>query len=82
VAPDKSGHVVYLEKLGRDGQWHVAETSTVSASSTFSFAWVFGTPGDKQLRARVLGGPVNVGGASAPVAVSVSLPPLAMLPTG
>jgi hypothetical protein len=81
VAPDKSGHVVYLEKLGRDGQWHVAETSTVSAGSAFSLPWTFGTPGDKQFRARVLGGPANVGGASAPVSVSVSLPPLATLGT-
>ena len=81
VAPDKSGHIVYLERLGRDGQWHLAERSTVSAGSTFSFTWTFGYPGDKQFRARVLGGPLNVGGASAAVPVSVSLPPISALPT-
>jgi hypothetical protein len=82
VAPDKSGHVVYLERLGRDGQWHVAETSRISDGSTFSMRWTFGFPGDRQFRARVLGGKVNVGGASAPVPVSVALPPLSALPAG
>jgi hypothetical protein len=81
VAPDKFGHIVYLERLGRDGQWHVAETARISAGSTFSFGWTFGYPGDHQFRARVLGGKVNVGGASAPVPVSVALPPLSALPT-
>ncbi len=80
VAPSKAGHVVYLEKLGSDGRWHIVQTSTISASSTFAFNWTFGTSGTKQFRARVVGGPVNVGGASTPVTETVALPPVSQLP--
>jgi hypothetical protein len=80
VAPSKADHVVYLEKYGSDGSWHVVQTSTISAASTFSFNWTFGTSGTKQFRARVVGGSVNVGGASAPVTETVALPPVSQLP--
>jgi hypothetical protein len=80
VAPGKPGHVVYLEKLGSDGAWHVVETSAISASSTFAFNWTFGTSGTKQFRARVVGGSVNVGGASPAVSETVALPPVSQLP--
>ena len=82
VAPSKSGHVVYLERLGRDGHWQVVETSTVTSASTFAFNWTFGTQGTKQFRARVLGGPVNVGGASAAVTETVAAPVVTQLPNG
>ena len=81
VAPDKAGHVIYLQKFGRDGNWHTVQVTTVSGSSTFQFGWTFGTAGTKQFRARITGGPANVGGASATVPVVVSQPPLAALPT-
>jgi hypothetical protein len=80
VAPSKPGHVVYLEKFGSDGSWHIVETSTISASSTFAFNWTFGTSGTKQFRARVVGGSVNVGGASPAVSETVALPPVSQLP--
>jgi hypothetical protein len=82
VTPDKSGHVIYLQKLGADNTWHTVEVRTVSSASTFSFGWTFGAAGAKQFRARILGGPVNVGGASAPVTVNVTQPALSTLPTG
>ncbi|MGI8712381.1 MAG: hypothetical protein ACR2NR_04210 [Solirubrobacteraceae bacterium] len=82
VTPDKSGHVIYLQKLGADSVWHTVEIRQVSTGSTFSFGWTFGAAGTKEFRARILGGPVNVGGVSQPVAVNVSLPPLSTLPTG
>ena len=80
VAPSKAGHVVYLEKYGRDGRWHIVETSTIGSDSTFHFGWTFGTAGTKEFRARVVGGPVNVGGASAPVSESVAQPAASQLP--
>jgi hypothetical protein len=82
VTPDKSGHVIYLQKLGADNEWHTVEVGTVNAGSTFSFGWTFGAAGAKQFRARILGGPVDVGGASAPVSVTVTQPSLSTLPTG
>ena len=81
VAPDKAGHVIYLQRLGADGDWHTVDARTVAPGSTFSFGWTFGTAGTKQFRARILGGPVNVGAASSPVTVEVMQPPVSSLPS-
>lgn len=82
VSPDKAGHVIYLQKSGKDGDWHTVEVRVVNSSSDFQFGWTFGSAGVKQFRARITGGPANVGGASAPVSVDVTQPPLSSLPTG
>ena len=82
VSPDKAGHVIYLQKLGADSDWHTVEVRSVTASSTFQFGWTFGNTGVKQFRARITAGPANVGGASAPVTIDVTQPPLSSLPTG
>jgi hypothetical protein len=81
VSPDKAGHSIYLQKLGSDGDWHTVEVRFVNSASTFQFGWTFGTAGTKEFRARITGGPANVGGASAPVTIVVSQPPLTALPT-
>jgi hypothetical protein len=81
VSPDKAGHVIYLEKLGRDDQWHTVSRSVVHNNSTFAFGWTFGTAGVKQFRARIAGGPANVGGASSAVTVDVTQPPVSKLPS-
>jgi hypothetical protein len=82
VSPDKAGHAIYLQKLGKDGDWHTVEVHFVNSASTFQFGWTFGTAGTKEFRARITGGPANVGGASAPVTIVVSQPSLSTLPTG
>jgi hypothetical protein len=82
VSPDKAGHVIYLEKLGKDNNWHIVEVQFVNNASTFQFGWTFGTAGTKTFRARITGGPVNVGAASQPTTIDVSQPPLSSLPTG
>jgi hypothetical protein len=81
VSPDKAGHAIYLQRLGADGDWHTVEVRFVNSVSTFQFGWTFGTAGTKEFRARITGGPANVGGASAPVTIVVSQPPLSTLPT-
>lgn len=81
VSPDKAGHVIYLERLGADNNWHVVEVGYVNANSTYRFRWTFGTAGTKEFRARITGGPANIGGASAPVTIDVTQPPLSALPT-
>jgi hypothetical protein len=82
VTPDKAGHVVYLQKLGPDGDWHNVKVSLVKSDASFQFAWTFGSAGNKQFRARVPGGPVNLGGASDPVAITVTgaAPPASLPP--
>ncbi|MGB9185552.1 MAG: hypothetical protein WCB67_15960 [Solirubrobacteraceae bacterium] len=81
VSPGKSGHVIYLQKFGKDGDWHTVEVGTVTAASTFSFSWTFGAAGTKQFRARVTGGPANVGAASPIVTIVVTQPPVTALPS-
>jgi hypothetical protein len=81
VTPDKAGHAIYLQKLGTDGDWHTVEVRFLNKVSTFQFGWTFGAAGTKEFRARITGGPANVGGASAPVTIVVSQPPLSSLPT-
>jgi hypothetical protein len=83
VTPDKSGHVIYLQKLGPDGHWHNVEVRIVHSDATFRFGWTFGSAGTKQFRARIPGGPVNLGGASDPVTITVAgVTPPASLPPG
>jgi hypothetical protein len=81
VSPDKTGHVIYLQKFGSDGDWHTVETGVVHHGSAFSFGWTFGNAGAKQFRARITGGPNNLGGASPGVTVYAAPTPLSSLPT-
>lgn len=81
VSPDKAGHVIYLQRFGKDGDWHTVGVRFVRSDSTYTFGWTFGTAGVKEFRARITGGPANVGGASSPVTIDVTQPPLSSLPT-
>jgi hypothetical protein len=72
VLPDKAGHVVYLQRLGADGDWHNEEIRVVTNASTFQFGWTFGKAGTYQFRARITGDGANVGGASAPAVIQVA----------
>jgi hypothetical protein len=80
VTPDKAGHVIYLERIGKDGDWHLVEIRFVDARSNFQFGWTFGTSGAKTFRARITGDGQNVGGASPSVTVAVSPAPVSSLP--
>lgn len=82
VTPDKARHLIYLQRLGPDNDWHTVEVTVVRASSTFHFAWRFGKAGTDTFRARIFSDPRNVGGHSAPVAIAVSstLAPVSSLP--
>jgi hypothetical protein len=80
VIPDKAGDPIYLERLGKDGQWHVVEVRFVRGNSTYLFTWTFGTAGTKTFRARVPGDPANVGGASPAVSIAVSPAAVSSLP--
>lgn len=81
VSPDKAGHLVYLQRLGADNDWHTVEVRFVRLSSTFQFSRTFGKSGTDTFRARILSDAQNVGGASAPVAITVSgVAPLNTLP--
>jgi hypothetical protein len=72
VTPAHPQHLIYLQRLGIDGDWHTVAAAQVQADSSFSFSYQLAQPGPVQLRARITGGPENVGAASPPVAITVS----------
>lgn len=80
VTPDKAGDVVYLQRLGVDGDWHTVAVRVVRHDSTFQFTRSFGAAGAKTFRARIPGDPENIGGASNAVTVNVTVPSASALP--
>ena len=82
VLPDKAGHSIYLQKLGKDGDWHTVEVRPVRHNSTFQFRWTIGAPGSHTFRARIASDGANVGAASAPVTITATAPPASSLPPG
>jgi hypothetical protein len=73
VAPDHTGHVIYLERRNAIGSdFHVVQVATVGSGSTYAIEHAVYDTGVKLFRVRIPGGPENEGAASAPFAVSVS----------
>jgi hypothetical protein len=71
VAPSKAGHLIELQRRGRDGDYHTIEAVRVNGASGFEFLIRFSRPGTKQLRVHIDGGPANWGASSDPVSVHV-----------
>jgi hypothetical protein len=80
VTPNKAGDPVYLQRLGKDGDWHTVEVRTVRFNSTYQFGWRFGNSGTAVFRARILGDGANVGTASPAVTITVAPAPVSSLP--
>jgi hypothetical protein len=81
VLPGKSGDAVYLQRLGKDGDWHTIKVGFLNGSSAYSISWTLGDAGTDTFRVRVLSDRYNAGGASAPMAITVTAPPVSTLPT-
>jgi hypothetical protein len=80
VAPDHTGHVIYLERQNPHGSgFHVIQVSFVGAGSTYSIVHRLYDPGVKVLRVFIPGGPENQGAASPPFAITVTPAPAASL---
>lgn len=80
VAPDMAGDVIALQRLGKDGAYHTVAAARINFASAYRFVWRFGNSGAFTFRTRVVGDGINVGGASSPVTVTVSLPAVSSLP--
>lgn len=72
VAPDQTGQIIYLQRLGDDGNWHNVAAAVVGAGSAYSLSYTFSQEGSFQFRSRIYGSPANIGAASSPVTVVVS----------
>ena len=81
VTPDHTGHWIYLQVQGPKGGWQDVEATRVGAGSRFSFTVRPGTLGTFTLRARIFGGPLNIGAASPTASITVSgVAPASSLP--
>lgn len=63
--------VVYLQRFGRDGDWHTVAVALTNSASAYSIPWTLGDTGTDRFRTRVLSTQTNLGGASQPVSVTV-----------
>lgn len=72
VTPDHSGHVIYLQEQNAAGNWVDVQSGYLTAGSTYSFNYKPGQTGTEQLRVQITGGPVNIGGVSNVVTLSVN----------
>ncbi len=73
VAPDHTGHVIYLERQNASGSgFHVVKVGFVTIGSIYSIAHTVYEPGTKIFRVKIPGGPENEGAASTPFTVVVT----------
>jgi hypothetical protein len=73
VSPDKSGHVIYLQRQNASGDdWHNVRQARVGLGSTFTIAHRVTVPGTKVFRILIPGGPENQRGVSSPMTVTVT----------
>ena len=82
VAPDHTGHVIYLERQNATGgDFHVVQVARVKVGSAYSIVHTVYEPGVKVFRVKIPGGPENEGAASTPFTITVTPAPApALLP--
>lgn len=80
VAPDHTGHIIYLERQDASGKgYHVVQVTTVGAGSAYAIVHKVYVPGTKVYRVRIPGGPENEGAASPPFTIQVTPAPASSL---
>jgi len=80
VAPDHTGHVIYLERQNAAGTgYHVVQVGRVLPGSTYMIMHQIYVPGTKVFRVKIPGGPENEGAVSAPFTIQVTPAPASAL---
>ncbi len=84
VAPDHSGHIIYLERQNASGMgYHVVQVAKVGMGSSYSIEHMVYDAGTKVFRVKIPGGPENEGAASAAFTITVTAAsPEALMPEG
>jgi len=73
VAPDHTGHVIYLQRQNASGtDFHVVQVGVLGAGSTYSIVHRVYDPGTKVFRVYIPGGPENQGAMSSPFTIQVT----------
>jgi hypothetical protein len=75
VAPERSGHVIYLERQNAAGNFHVIQVGRVLPGSTYLIVHQFYVPGTKVVRIDIPGGPDNGRAVSQPYTITVTPAP-------
>ncbi len=80
VAPDHSGHVIYLERQNANGTaFHVVQVGHVLPGSVYSIVHQVYVPGTKVYRIDIPGGPDNGRAVSQPFTITVTPAPASAL---
>ncbi len=80
VAPDHSGHIIYLERQNANGTgFHVIQVGRVLPGSEYSIVHQFYVPGTKIVRIDIPGGPDNGRAVSQPFTITVTPAPASAL---
>ncbi len=80
VAPEHSGHVIYLERQNAMGTgYHVVQKEHVLPGSVYSIVHQFSVPGTKIVRIEIPGGPDNGRAVSPPFTITVTPAPASAL---
>jgi hypothetical protein len=80
VAPEHSGHVIYLERQDANGTgFHVIQVGRVLPGSEYSIVHQFYVPGTKIVRIDIPGGPDNGRAVSQPFTITVTPTPASAL---
>jgi hypothetical protein len=79
VAPERSGHVIYLERQDAAGNFHVIQVGRVLPGSTYLIVHQFYVPGTKVVRIDIPGGPDNGRAVSQLFTITVTPTPASAL---
>ncbi len=73
VSPDKTGHVIYLQRQNVSGTgFHTVQVTRVGAGSAYTITRRLFVPGTKVFRVLIPGGPANEKAASQPFTITVN----------
>ncbi len=80
VAPEHTGHIVYLERQNASGNgFHVVQVTSIGAGSAYAIVHIVYDAGTKVFRVRVPGDAENEGAVSAPFTIQVTPAPASAL---
>lgn len=80
VAPDHTGHIIYLERQNASGSgFHVVQVASIESGSAYTIVHAVYDAGTKVFRVRVPGDGENEGAVSAPFTIQVTPAPASSL---
>jgi hypothetical protein len=81
VIPSRpGGEVVYLQRLGADGDWHTVGATITNAAAAYTVTTSVGSAPSERFRVRALGDGLNRTSVSPVTTVTVTSPPVSTLP--